>query len=379
MYGYINRLRNLYSCLEDDLSKKVFLARMECDVDPSAENWKHLTSLRSGYTEENAAFSRKRLNQLLDWARSHQELIIYGTGLSGQKLCSILLEHGIAVYGFCGRRAVAFSESGLMGKPVVSPVWLGEHADRYFVIVASTFLYNEIFETLKSLRVPAENVFSLPFDSENFFLPKMMKDQYFEFPQAFSEGTAFVDAGCLNGDTSITFAEWCGNKYSKVFAFEPDPASFAECQRQLSKAGIHDVELVQAGLANQTGCAKFADGLKGGSHLIDQAKCAGQTGMDGGIEVRTVRLDDVVGGTKVGFIKMDIEGAEYDALHGACRILERDKPLLAICVYHKPGDILAIMEYLREIVPSYHFALRQYGFEYGLGICNGETVLYAYV
>ena len=70
-------------------------------------------------------------------------------------------------------------------------------------------------------------------------------------------------------------------------------------------------------------------------------------------------------------IKMDIEGAEFDALHGAEKVIRRNKPLLAICVYHRQGDMLAIMTYLRELVPEYRFWLRHYS------VLDFETVLYA--
>ena len=92
------------------------------------------------------------------------------------------------------------------------------------------------------------------------------------------------------------------------------------------------------------------------------------------IDIQVVALDDVVADTIIGMIKMDIEGAEFDALHGAGNTILRDKPLLAICVYHRQGDMLAIMDFLHELVPEYRFRLRHYS------IMNGnDTVLYAYI
>lgn len=70
---------------------------------------------------------------------------------------------------------------------------------------------------------------------------------------------------------------------------------------------------------------------------------------------------------------MDIEGAELDALHGAQKVIARDKPLLAISMYHRTGDMLAIMDYLHHLIPEYHFWLRHYS----IGIA--DTVLYASV
>lgn len=88
----------------------------------------------------------------------------------------------------------------------------------------------------------------------------------------------------------------------------------------------------------------------GSSHIInpniskDSSYLMHQTG-ENKISVRTVALDDIVGDRTVGFIKMDIEGAEFDALYGAENTIVRDKPFLAICVYHLRGDLFAIMDY----------------------------------
>ena len=87
--------------------------------------------------------------------------------------------------------------------------------------------------------------------------------------------------------------------------------------------------------------------------------------------VRVTTIDGTVGDEPVGFIKMDIEGSEFGALHGAERTIRRDRPLLALSVYHLPGDMLAIMDYLHELVPKYRFWLRHYS------VGNADTVLYA--
>jgi len=73
----------------------------------------------------------------------------------------------------------------------------------------------------------------------------------------------------------------------------------------------------------------------------------------------------------VTYIKMDIEGAELNALKGAANTIKKNKPRLAICVYHKPEDILEIPVFLSELVPSYQFYLRHHS-QYYI-----ETVLYA--
>ena len=61
---------------------------------------------------------------------------------------------------------------------------------------------------------------------------------------------------------------------------------------------------------------------------------------------------------------MDIEGAEQKALSGAKNIIMRDKPQLAICVYHKPNDIWEIPFMLKDWVPEYQLYLRHHSIIY---------------
>lgn len=89
------------------------------------------------------------------------------------------------------------------------------------------------------------------------------------------------------------------------------------------------------------------------------------------LSIQTVPLDSLTGDIEVGFIKLDVEGAEMDVLQGAQKTIKRDKPFLALCVYHRRGDVLTMMRYINSLVPEYQFWLRHYG---PMGI---ETVLYA--
>lgn len=68
---------------------------------------------------------------------------------------------------------------------------------------------------------------------------------------------------------------------------------------------------------------------------------------------------------------MDIEGSELKALEGARNIIEKYIPRLAVCIYHKPEDIILIEEYLLNLNPDYHFYIRHYASN------MWETVLYA--
>lgn len=94
---------------------------------------------------------------------------------------------------------------------------------------------------------------------------------------------------------------------------------------------------------------------------------------DGDVVAEIARIDDEVQDEKVTFIKMDIEGAELDALKGAKDTILRDKPKLAICIYHKKSDLYELPGYILSLVPEYKLCVRHYT------SISWETVLYAWI
>jgi len=248
----------------------------------------------------------------------------------------------------------------LMHKPVISPDCLFHNSDDFYIILAMAEAVDEARNILKVNHFPQGQILS------SFKSTQVVDHQYFEFPSFFHHGTAFVDGGCLDCRTSYLFADWCGNEYSKIYAFEPDPISYSICKKNLSNRNLRDFHLIQAGLSDRNGEVLFHAGLYNGSHIIESG-----TKDKNSVTVPVTTIDGTVENEKIGFIKMDIEGTEFDALHGAKKVIVRDKPLMALSVYHRNGDMLAIMDYLHNLVPEYHFWLRHYS----IGIV--DTVLYA--
>ncbi len=173
----------------------------------------------------------------------------------------------------------------------------------------------------------------------------------------------FVDGGCFHGETSQKFAKWA-KSYKGIVAFEPETVKLDICKKNFMQSGLHDVTLVNAGLWSKDGCLSFiSNGFWGtGSKFSEKGKTS--------VEVRAL---DCIIKDKVSFIKLDIEGSELEALKGAKKTIQRDKPRLAICLYHKPQDIWEIPQYIKEIVPQYHMAVRHH-------MTNMyDTVLYCWI
>ena len=89
------------------------------------------------------------------------------------------------------------------------------------------------------------------------------------------------------------------------------------------------------------------------------------------IVINVISIDEKLNGNPVSVIKMDIEGSELEALKGAERTIKKFKHGLAICVYHKPEDIIEIPSKILELNPDYKLYLCHYSY------VDTETVLYA--
>ena len=89
------------------------------------------------------------------------------------------------------------------------------------------------------------------------------------------------------------------------------------------------------------------------------------------IEVDCIKLDKMIGNYMPTYIKMDIEGAELDALIGAHKIIEIFSPMLSVCVYHRQDHIWRIPLLIKSFSDNYKFFLRSYDEE------GWELVCYA--
>ena len=162
-----------------------------------------------------------------------------------------------------------------------------------------------------------------------------------------------IDGGAFTGDT-IQAVVARGLQVAAIAAFEPDLGNFKKLSQTVSEGSDHlgDVSLLPCGLGKETAVVRFAEGQGAGSAL----NSGGET------FIQVVALDEVVPNFAPTFIKLDIEGAEPDALLGAANLIARFQPALAVCVYHKPEHLWVIPRLMRQLMPRCSLALRYHQF-----------------
>ncbi len=139
------------------------------------------------------------------------------------------------------------------------------------------------------------------------------------------KGDTVIDIGANIGYYTLLFAQLVGES-GQVIAFEPDPENFALLHKNIILNQYNNVKLLQKAVSNQNKQTYLylCDDNKGMHRLYDSVCCRGR------VEVETICLDDYLPKIvkKVDFIKIDIEGAEYDALRGMEKILYQQRPKL---------------------------------------------------
>ena len=191
------------------------------------------------------------------------------------------------------------------------------------------------------------------------------KQQYFDFFESSGEKETVVDGGVYDLGSVAGFLKWCNGNYERVFAFEPEKSNYELCKEKAEQ--WENVSLFNCGLLDRQGKIGFTSGLGGASRIEDQ-----QQDFYSDYDISVTDLDSVIQEEKVTFIKMDIEGAEEKALLGARRVITEQKPKLAICVYHKPEDIIELPALILGMRPDYKIAFRHYSLR------GTETVMYAW-
>lgn len=176
-------------------------------------------------------------------------------------------------------------------------------------------------------------------------------------------GDVVFDAGAFVGETAVAFAADVGPA-GKVFAFDPLPDHITAIEHNARQNGFGErVRPVPLALSNTVrdtaGCG--VSGLNPGFNVF---------GKDD-LPLTTIDHQMAAGlSERLDFLKMDIEGAELAALHGAARTIVKHRPKLAISLYHRVEDFVSIPFYLAALLPDYEFYLDHYT------IHAEETVLY---
>lgn len=174
-----------------------------------------------------------------------------------------------------------------------------------------------------------------------------------------SDNEIYIDLGAYNGDTVSELLEFTDGKYQKIVALEPDARNYKKLVKSIE--GKENIEAVNCAVWN---CD---------TELLFSAKAGRQSSVNSkGTPLIARSVDSILAGGKATIIKMDVEGAEEEAINGAAETISKYRPKLMISLYHRNRDIFYLPLLIKKICPQYRFFIRHQPY-----IPAWETNLYA--
>ena len=380
----------------------------------------NLEDLLHQISSESAAHVRLRENTVLDrlLAGCKRRCVIFGAGSMGQRALSALQSMGVHPLSFADNNPVLWGNS-VDGIPILSPEDAAElfgHDAVFFIAIRNeNHWYRDTFDQLLRLgcahisssepiawrfpeKFPPFLLYNLPHnlyahaedvaraarlwadeesaaeyaaqiqlrafgDPSGLSAPALCES--YILPGVFQLGPedVFLDCGAYDGDT---IRDLIDNRiqFGRIDAVEADAHSFARL--------ADFVSTLEPELANRIRLHQCAVGAHRGTvRFDDTGGVDAKVSDEGRILIDMVPIDVMFANKRVSMIKMDIEGGEYDALIGAQQVIQRDRPILAICVYHSQEDIWRLPVLIRTLCPENRMYLKAYR---GDGI---QTVVYA--
>lgn len=336
-------------------------------------------------------------------------VVLFGAAWIGDFFYNKLVSSGIPVECFADNYAKGVTPAG--HSPIITPSELKAKCPDASVIIACDKGRDAIYNQLLELGYAPEQIIKYPRqllaimsfeefekyvdgyeEAFNFFDDNISKEiilsrikcylfgttmERSTSPQYFEKGLLqltdneiFVDGGFFTGDTTEEFLRQTNGNFNHIYGFEPDKY----CIQKVSKAILDHprIDIITKGLHSKEAQLKFAttggtSQASGGNIVTEDATNVTSipvTSLD--IFFADKKHDDLP-----TYIKLDVEGAEEDAIIGMKNIIKLARPKLAICVYHKPEDMYKLYKLICEIRTDYKFYLRHYANYFW------ETVLYA--
>jgi FkbM family methyltransferase len=379
-----------------------------------------LEALLEKISSESIAHVKRRESTVLDrlLAETNRQCVVFGAGSMGRRALAALHGMGVHPFSFADNNPALWGKS-VEGVPILSPEdaaeRFGEDAVFFIAIRNENHWYRETFEQLDRLgcahisssepiawrfpdKFPPFLLYDLPHhlyahaedvvsasklwaddesvaeylaqiqlrafgDPSELSQPAMEESYVLSGVFQLEPEDVFLDCGAFDGDTIRNLIDQ-ELPFDRIEAVEADSHSFArlaDYRATLEPKIGNRIRLHHCAVGAQRGVVRFEDTGGVESRISDEGR----------ILVDMVPIDVMFASKRVSIVKMDIEGGEYDALLGAKQVIQRDRPILAICVYHSQEDIWRLPLLIRSLCPEHRMYLKAYR---GDGI---QTVVYA--
>lgn len=176
-------------------------------------------------------------------------------------------------------------------------------------------------------------------------------DDYFDLEVlSCDEDDVVADLGAYVGDTFRSYVKNYGAEgFKRYYCYEITPENYKKLLRTTA-------------MYSNVICRRKGAGAGPGEMFLSHNYDSSSNGLEqqGEERVEVVSLDDDIT-EPLTLIKMDIEGAEQNALKGCVGHIQADRPKLALSVYHNFEDLWKLGRMVDQAASGYHFYLRYHG------------------
>lgn len=169
------------------------------------------------------------------------------------------------------------------------------------------------------------------------------------------------DKDCIDGGSSILDSAVIFSlhyPFKKIHSFDLNEKNINFGKKLLNKKylNIKNIKLNLKGLWSKEGTAE----ISGQNNLTKISSVNTNTELNTKNNLITIDAYSASEGIKIGFIKLDLEGAEFEAVKGCKNTIKKDLPILSISIYHNLKDFFEIKPMIEEIAPNeYDFYIRK--------------------
>ena len=167
---------------------------------------------------------------------------------------------------------------------------------------------------------------------------------------SFGQEEVYLDLGAYNGDTVQEFLGLVGGKYQQIIAVEPDRKNCRKLTAMAEALPEGRIKIHQVGIWKEQGELGFSD--SGGRQSSFYLKTKHLVPVDS--------VDHLAEEYPISYIKMDVEGAEVQALEGGAQTLAKYRPKLFVAAYHYDADLYRLPLLIWSLQPQYKIYLRKH-------------------
>lgn len=171
--------------------------------------------------------------------------------------------------------------------------------------------------------------------------------------EEFISNKDIIDAGAFTGDTSLPLSQLTSKN---VYSFEPFKESFDILKRNVVDNNIKNIIPINKSLGNINGERTL---FLSGNNVQGITSKSEMRGYDNILKVQETTVDCFVkeNNLDVGYLTVDVEGAEMDLLECAINTIKSQKPILTISIYHQVSDYFNIIPWIDNLDLGYKFQI----------------------